>query len=286
MRTSFTFLILAACGSGGGDDAVDARAVSDGAAGVDAVETADAPPAGGPGGVVSLTRLPGGLNMDGAYFVAERAADDPCRNASRREGDCCAWPPDFEQPPGPAPSFRSAGTITIEDTSSGDRFPTLEPGPDGSYFGYQWTDPTWTAGDTLRATATGSDAIGAFTIDVTAPASITGLTPTWDDDHPLTIDHAQDLTLTWTSDGAGGTMSVTLLAEQNGGGFPSHGAVFCEVPEADGTLTVPQALLSTFPSGDLCAVCGLTRTVTGHTTSGSNASFSVSVTGGGGGTFE
>ncbi len=326
MRTQlllfFASVTLTACGStpvaplDGGTDS-GARDASDAASDASLDVVPDVPPLDAPadavtdaptdvatdganlpyGGTVSINVLvsPSGTrqHVAGAYFGAGVAPGGDgiasCAGAQVTMGDCCYLPPPPNNPPPPPPD-QSAGTITLRNVTAGATLAMLayssgEGGPSG-YFTFQWNTPVWNGGDTIEATAPGAT-IGAFTLSTPATVPIAGIMPPWDSNTPLTVPLNQDFHVSWQPDASAKIMTLLMAAEQNGNGFPSHGAVVCLAPDSQGSFTVPSALFAQFQSGDICSSCGLARTSSALTqASNANVALAINVYGGGTATFQ
>jgi hypothetical protein len=126
-----------------------------------------------------------------------------------------------------------------------------------------WTPgPSWVPGqDALVAYAPG-DAIPGFFVQTLAPPHIDNLAPAWVS--PIVIPRSTDFSLSWTPADAGmpfaapPAMWLAMQVTDSTGQTP-HGFLFCSVPDSQGMLSVPTALLQNFSAGDLCDGCYLGR---------------------------
>ena len=76
------------------------------------------------------------------------------------------------------------------------------------------------------------------------------------EDYEFTITKGQDLTLTWTtSTDPSARVRLTYNANNRGHGAPYDAIITCEVADADGTLTVPAAMMDTFPATTAWRIC-------------------------------
>lgn len=105
-------------------------------------------------------------------------------------------------------------------------------------------------GATVSATTTGSADIPALTLTATGLAPPRGRFP----DDEITIVDGQDYTITWPP-GGGGRILLTLNANNQGHGNPFTSIIRCDVPDADGELTVPGALIAQFDTTYRWEIC-------------------------------
>ncbi len=144
----------------------------------------------------------------------------------------------------------SAGAITVKDgTATVATLPFVDAGPGAvnTYLATTSTSPglTWDAGDTLAVAAAG-DVVSAFTANINTGADFAGVTPALSYTTPIVIPRNADFTVTWTP-GSGDTVELQLSATN---GTADDGSIDCTVPDSDGTITVPSALLGNFTAND------------------------------------
>jgi hypothetical protein len=146
-------------------------------------------------------------------------------------GACC-----FGAGPAGSTTFESAGTLTVTD--AGKTLATLTTPP---YVATNATVTTltWTAGSTIKVDGSGGT-VDAFDLSVVAPKLLAGVTPALD--APLTVTKSVKLVVKWTpSTETCSEIEFGLSQASTSGTLPFIG---CTADDADGTLTVPEALLA------------------------------------------
>lgn len=180
------------------------------------------------------------------------------------------------QPPAPPPDW-DAGDVTVSGVNGADLVFSL--GGDGQYrTGGRISDDLFGNGSMLTATAAGGANMGAFQIQIAAPAQVTVSSPGFLAQH----DRDRDLSVRWNAGGA--TTVIVTVFPSSGDGSPERGNwVFCGSPDT-GSFTVPAAQLSQIsPGGGFgpTAVVGVARTnVVTAGVGAHQAVFAVSSTGG------
>ena len=144
------------------------------------------------------------------------------------------------------PRFESAGTLTV----TGLTVPITLASTTGYY---QHTDglPTDLFTDSATVTATLAGAVvPAHTLVARGVPPLVAAIGNF-----RTLTPGQDHTITWTP--AGGDALVRLLFNSNniGHGAPYFGIIDCDVPDADGQITVAAALVDGFPETGPWQVC-------------------------------
>ena len=211
-----------------------------------------------PGGSVYVWEMPNGNG--GSNFHAFPVFPDNQRSLGicdglAVQGGCCFLSPDAGVTAGPGALY-SVGTVQLGEVESGTELAQLPyADPVQGYPGAAWTTPLWSQGHSLAATAPGKDLKG-FTVSAKVPAHIANLSPVWAS--PLVIGRNANFPVTWTPDAQGQAMRLGMVVvdstRQN-----FHGAVFCQVPDDAGTVTVPQSFLQNFSAGDICQPCFVAR---------------------------
>lgn len=136
------------------------------------------------------------------------------------------------------PRFQSAGDLTV----TGLAVPVQVDSTTGYY---QYTDELppdlFTDGATVTATLAG-DVVPTHTLTARGVPPLVAAIGNY-----RTLTPGQDHTITWTP--AGGDARVRLLFNSNnaGHGAPYFGIIDCDVPDADGQITVAAALVDGFP---------------------------------------
>jgi len=131
------------------------------------------------------------------------------------------------------PEALDVGTLTVPETS-----PPLSllPGFQNQYYTDQEYPELYQVGDLLHLQLTGGGAIGEQRLGAFGVAPI----PAWDEQ--LVLDWGQDLVVTWEPSPIppDARMLFTISADHHAG-TPAY--VRCDVPDADGTLTLPAAMV-------------------------------------------
>jgi len=137
----------------------------------------------------------------------------------------------------PYPQRVSAGTITLAGLQGG---PYVIPVGDADWYSAPETPPTlFEPGAAITVSASGGD-VPPF------EAHLTGVdlmkTPI---DGALTLVDGADQAVTWTPAGDGSTVELVLQIGWHG--RPPEAIIWCTAPDADGSVTVPQAMIEAFP---------------------------------------
>jgi hypothetical protein len=255
MRAALVLVLVAACGDGGGDGDGDGGASADGGGGADGAP-GDADAGGGAfplqGGLVSVTiRSTAQTSLDVGFYKTQvggtgcdRVVDGACSSTTCPTPDVSGI-----YPVGAGQVIASDGTSMI----------SAEDQPDGSYLSTSASGALFPPGTTLTATAEGGDA-SAFSADVTMPASVTVTDPA--SPTGVVIDRTMPRSFSWTP----GTGDVYVYLSQ-GNLAPVYPLVVgttvrCVFPSADGTGTIPAAILGTMAAGTASmAITGIDETV-------------------------
>jgi len=137
----------------------------------------------------------------------------------------------------PYPQRVSAGTITVSGVAGG---PYVLPVGEQDWYDTPQTPPElFTAGADLTVSAAGG-AVPAF------EAHVTGVAPMQAPiDGMLTLLDGADQGVSWTKAGDGST--VELILQIGWHGAPPTAILWCTAPDADGQITLPQAMIEAFP---------------------------------------
>ena len=189
---------------------------------------------------IVLQSAPGGRNhvleaeSGGCRFyraVALPACDPPCADDF---SEYCS----IDAACVPYPQRVSAGTFTVSGVAGG---PYTLPVGDQDWYAMPETPPTlFQAGAELTVSATGAD-VPAFTTHVTGVAALQ--TPI---DGMLTLVDGAPQVVTWTP--AANDATVELVLQIGWHGAPQQAIVWCTAADADGQLTIPQAMVEAFPA--------------------------------------
>jgi hypothetical protein len=148
----------------------------------------------------------------------------------------------------PYPVEISAGRLTVSGLAT-----TVEIDPVDTLYvlGQQLPAELFADGATITASVAGA-ALPALSLTTTGvPALQPGLTG-----DVVAAGRGQDLTLTWTpSTDPSARVRLTYNANNRGHGAPYDAIITCEVADADGTLTVPAAMMDTFPATTAWRIC-------------------------------
>lgn len=186
----------------------------------------------------------------------------PCEVTT--EGSCSLSVCDFSgQEPAPEqPSSTtkavSAGDVTITGLSEE---VVLSSDDMGSYTPASAMARYWEGGETVVASAPGSDEVPAFSVELTAPSAVSLTAPELDPlGSPLSVSRAEPFEVAWT-DGADGTITVMLTDAANDEELSRM--ITCIVPTSEGGVTIHDSLLADF--GDEGAISA-SISATGNTT--------------------
>lgn len=148
-------------------------------------------------------------------------------------GSCC-----YETASNGSSTLESAGTLTVDDGKT--TIATLTAPPYVATNGTV-TSLTWTAGSTLKVSASGAT-VDAFDLSVVAPALLTGVSPALT--AAIKVSKSAKLVVTWTP-GTEACSKVTfgLTQTSTSTALPHIG---CVVDDSAGTLTVPEELIAKF----------------------------------------
>jgi hypothetical protein len=77
----------------------------------------------------------------------------------------------------------------------------------------------------------------------------------------LTLEPGRDHVLRWTPAAGGARVKLTIVAPSRGHGNPSEAILECDVPDADGALTIPAPMIDALPpmtafGGCVASDCG------------------------------
>ncbi|MHB1843855.1 MAG: hypothetical protein ACYCWW_03340 [Deltaproteobacteria bacterium] len=115
---------------------------------------------------------------------------------------------------------------------------------------------SWSGGDQLAVAAPGST-VEAFQATVAAAPDFQNVSPSFSNP-PVTIPLGADFTVSWTAPSTSAGAQVSLLLTAEVCALPPNntadGVILCQVPDATGSVTVPQTLLAHFHSGDFGSV--------------------------------
>jgi hypothetical protein len=181
----------------------------------------------------------------GTYHEVMALAGTPNMACGVQMGACSLEPPSGvgDSTTTPKPSA-SAGTITARDQTTNAVIGTMAYDHANGYAYVSSLQALWNAGDAITLEAPGADVPG-FTIDMTAPTPVAGVTPALMFGNSLTtVTRGHDLAVHWTPVGGSQEIDVTFTpyftVDQ---GNPS---IHCMARDADGQLVIPGALLA-FP---------------------------------------
>jgi hypothetical protein len=243
---------------GAGDDGDGDGGDGDGGAPVDCEPGAGAQPASGVvrvgGSVGAWTTGPaidGILTTGSDWQFFDLAPQRQTETGSA--GDCVLyeWEPSFCEPVcetglchegecKPYPELLSAGTLTVD--IDGARYDLAADAP--TYWGALYRAPLNTApaaGAVVTVCASGDQA-GGFGAELRAVEPLSGALP---DDEVMELGDGADLEVTW--DGSSDArVRLTLAADNEGHGLPWRAILVCDTPD-DGSLTVAQELVESFP---------------------------------------
>jgi len=153
-------------------------------------------------------------------------------------GSCC-----YETAAAGELSYISAGTLTVSDGAT--TLATLTPPPapvPALYEESSLTVPgfTWAPGDTLTVAGSGAT-VDAFTVSVVAPAVLAGTKPSFA--APIPVSLSADYVVSWNPSSETCSQVQFGLSQTGAVATPY---ITCVVDDAEGTLTVPKALLQNF----------------------------------------
>ena len=145
----------------------------------------------------------------------------------------------------PTPTLLQAGTVTITGLAMDVPLNLMQGTAGASYTSANYSSYLWTSSRQATVVVTGSADVPAFTMNLTAPNSITVTSPLPGSDMAYTISRSSDLVVTW-SGGVDGSAQVNISS--NSSGATTSSVITCNVDAAKGTVTVPASLMSGFTS--------------------------------------
>jgi hypothetical protein len=163
-----------------------------------------------------------------AYFQATPTGAAGCSGTVA--GACCFLPSSAPK----AASYVSAGQISI--TNAGASLASLTW--NGTNYQSALPPTPWHAGDIFSIVASGGSVSG-FSGSVTAPPSITGVSPAFSG--AVVVSAGTDFVVSWTPMGAAGAEMGLTMSFVNG--TSPDGSIGCTVEDSAGSITVPQAIL-------------------------------------------
>lgn len=239
-------LLLTACGGSSGDgdrdapagvDASTPAAFDDGVARVE-VQSRDF---GNGQGATSITAML--IDAPAPWPYEPAVTDGSCRMWRRLPPEACDPQCEFDQACiggacVTAPVSGSAGTLTVTGDGVSEQVP-FEQG----FYGRYLQVARWSAGTELTASAPGAE-LGGFTASARLPAPFALRDPL-----ELRLAPGVPLTLRWTADGGDARVRVNLGADQGHGRYRTV-VIECDVADADGGVTIPQAMVDELADRD------------------------------------
>ena len=150
--------------------------------------------------------------------------------------DVCQAPPDFQ----------SAGRLTV----TGLAVPVTLDSTTGYYqYTDQLPDELFADGATVTATLNNTT-IPTHTLTTHSVPPLIAAIGTY-----RTLTPGQDHTITWTPAGGDARVRLTFNTNNGGHGAPYYGIIECDVPDADGQVTVAASLIDQFPEVTPWLVC-------------------------------
>jgi hypothetical protein len=226
-------IVLVGCG---GNEQPPAAPVDTGVEVADAVVDVapDAEPEPLGTGRISITQLKTSATMLSAQTAAAFMRNIPttmpatCTRGSIGPCDYIACDP---APAPEAPSYASAGTITLE---GGLLISPLTVGKTGETYGHAaMNEPYFKGGDDIRVKASG-DVVPAFELSVTTPEDLIVTKPSCTDTCGE-LDRGRDYEVVWTPLRYG-TVDVSILTNKPSIGYA---ALYCSAPATAGRLVIP-----------------------------------------------
>lgn len=259
MWRTWSAIAIALFGCGGGNDdsaVVDATAVTiDSAPGIDAPPgTPDAMPAPLMGRVLLAETSNRGSSFaeffqDGfPSWQTETMSIGACTLREAAPAFCsvpCAGVCIANDTCVPFPTRLSAGDIVFTGLAAN---LTLEARAAGRYSSVPFPTPAelFSAGSTITATAAG-DQVPAFTVTTAGVDDLSSNVPTG----MITLADDADFVFTWTTtDNPGERVRLHIDVPAAAHGLPIAAIVVCDVPESDGTLTLPKEIIAALPEMD------------------------------------
>jgi len=194
-------------------------------------------------GEVSMVHAVG---TPGQFFVAARfsptsdGGDAPCADG-QQVGDCCFQGPFGGEDLTFLPED-SAGTLTVEDGTTS--LATLTFSDAGYPSISSFSSPlSRNAGDSFSVSAPGGT-VGAFNGSVTAPGTLSGVSPILSISAPPTVQISSDLAVSWATDSTPGELVGVALFHG------TKGSIFCSTTDSSGQVIVASSLLAHFAAGD------------------------------------
>jgi hypothetical protein len=144
----------------------------------------------------------------------------------------------------PYPVPRSAGTLTVESGAASARIPF-----DGTYELYL-SSSLFAPGSNITARAPGAD-LPAFSLTARLPEPLALVDP-----EELVLARGRELTLRWPPSGEDARIRVTLGADLGHAQWRTV-VVECDLPDAAGSVTIPQAMTDVLadPANWSCGDC-------------------------------
>jgi len=141
----------------------------------------------------------------------------------------------------------NAGDITLKTSAT--TVTSISPNSGDNHYLAGIANTPWNPGDMLHFSAAGGCDVPAFDVPLTGPSTVVVTSP--GADGGVTIDHTMDFTVTWTPSDAGSGGVTIVLEQPTTMTDPSASdlRVACEVPGADGTATIPAAIVGLFTTG-------------------------------------
>jgi hypothetical protein len=194
-------------------------------------------------GLFSISQAPPDhANVWAGFRKITDHGDDDWRVEVAHEGPCSLvhYAPPPSSPP-ELPAQLDAGKLRV---TGGLKELVADYDDESDKYEFAQEKAVFEAGDVLTFDIEGTDRVPSMSVSIPAPETAIVSAP------PETIDTTQDLTFAWTSASGKGTVTIQVLgfypAHQVGStkGWSERDAVVCEVPLAQGTLTMPTSLLS------------------------------------------
>ncbi len=173
------------------------------------------------------------------YRFRNDICDPPCTNG------LCVAPNVCE----PLPDFTPAGTLTVTGVATGPV--VIDPDVYGYYYNPTALPADLFADDaTVTATLTGAGDLPPLALSA---GGVTPVRPPVANDE-ITLENGQDFTISWTP-GGGERVRLTLNANNQGHGAPYAAIIRCDVPDGDGAITVPSAIIDAFEETFRWEIC-------------------------------
>lgn len=173
----------------------------------------------------------------------------PCETTT--VGDCtlrvCELDGDSEPEPevdsGYSSESVSAGSVKITGVTEDI---TLTANSDGEYTSAQAQGSRWfSGGETFIASAPGSDAVPAFSIELTAPSALTVTAPELSLTTPVNASRSADFEVVW-SDADEGNIALSMTDASETDVDATVRQITCSVPASAGSVVIDASLLSGF----------------------------------------